>query len=139
MPLRGEGEAGAAAEEPVPPAAGRRVLPAPWVGWFGRKRPRRSWLGFIQGFALYGLLQGLRVHYQTLETGESVYGVSQQNSACWLGAYDWQVSGPSGRELAWALWRAYLDAGGPRATDFDLEASPDQPLPPGPGEAYVRR
>ena len=75
MPLRAEGEAGAGEGEALPPAGELRRLAAPWAGWFDRKRPRVSWLGFSQSLAFYGLLQGLEVFYQCLETGQAIFGV----------------------------------------------------------------
>ncbi len=124
MPLRAEGEAGAAEEAPLKRLGETRAWPAPWADWFDRKRPRTSWLGFIQALAFYGLLRGLTVHYRTLASGESVYGVQAEDSVCWLGAKNWQVSGESGRELGRSLWRDFLDAGGPRPAEFDLQAVP---------------
>ncbi|HJT75655.1 MAG TPA: hypothetical protein VJ739_00480, partial [Gemmataceae bacterium] len=57
---------------------------------------------------------------------------------CVLGAETWQVSGGGGRELALGLWRAFLDAGGPRPTEFRLRAAPHGlGVPREPGD-YVR-
>jgi protein-L-isoaspartate(D-aspartate) O-methyltransferase len=139
MPLRAEGETGVS-ENDTPPAAGTlRTLPAPWAGWFDRKRPRANWLGFIQALVFYGLLNGLHVHYQTFAGGEAVFGVSEHDSVCWLGEHQWQVSGESGRDLGWTLWRAFLDAGGPRPTEFSLRASAGQELSPRHKEEYLRQ
>jgi protein-L-isoaspartate(D-aspartate) O-methyltransferase len=139
MPLRAEGEAGSSDQEAPPLAADVRTVPAPWPGWFDRKRLRANWLGFIQALAFFGLLRGLQVHYRTLANGELAYGVERDGDFCWLGAQTWQVNGPSGHELGWDLWRAFLDAGGPRPTEFSLQAMPG--LKPGPerGAAYFRQ
>jgi protein-L-isoaspartate O-methyltransferase len=139
MALRAEGDTGEAAERPSPPTSELRNFPAPWAAWFDRKRPRTNWLGFIQSLALYGLLRGLEVHYQTLPSGETTFGVHDGDCVCWLGVHYWHFSGDSGRDLGWALWRAFLDAGGPRPTDFRLLASPDKELRPGCDEGHWRQ
>src|SRR5262249_1692926 len=59
MPLRAEGEAGVAEEEVPPDAEAGQVEPAPWVGWFDRRRPRANWLSFAQALAFYGWLRDL--------------------------------------------------------------------------------
>jgi protein-L-isoaspartate(D-aspartate) O-methyltransferase len=124
MPLRAEGESGASAPE-APPAAGEgRALAAPWAGWFDRRRPRTNWLGFSQALAFFGLLRGLRLHYQTTTSGDAVFGVGRADALCWLGMREWQVDGPAGRDLGEELWREFLDAGGPRPTEFRLRAGP---------------
>jgi protein-L-isoaspartate(D-aspartate) O-methyltransferase len=139
MPLRAEGETDTAAETDVPSTAGLRTVPTPWAGWFDHRRPRTSWIGFIQSLVFYGLLRGLNVHYRTPANGENVFGVSDGDCVCWLGANYWQVSTDSGRDLGLALWRAFLDAGGPRPTEFHLQASPDKELLPGRREGYFRQ
>ncbi len=145
MPLRGEGETGLAELGSLPPIGEGRTMPAPWAGWFDRRRPRGNWLNFIQALACYAWLRGLNVHYRVLSNGQPVFGVSRQEtgdetgpaaarsgsfprragrcSFCWLGAQDWQVSGEGGRDLGWSLWRAWLNAGGPWPTEFHLQAS----------------
>jgi hypothetical protein len=137
MSLRTEGDVAESTEAPLP-AAELRTVPAPWADWFDRRRPRTSWFGFIQSLAFYGMLLGLEVHYQTLANGETTFGIKDDACACWLGANSWQVTGDSGRDLGWALWRAFLEAGGPRPTEFLLHASPDQ-LPPGRERGHCRR
>jgi protein-L-isoaspartate(D-aspartate) O-methyltransferase len=139
MPLRAEGETGVADAEPFPNAPELRTLPAPWAGWFDRKRPRVNWMGFSQSLAFYGLLRGLAVHYRTPDNGQAVYGVSDpaRQDLCWLGSQEWQVSGEAGRDLGWTLWRAFLDAGGPWPTEFRLRASPRSGLRVGRREGYL--
>jgi protein-L-isoaspartate(D-aspartate) O-methyltransferase len=137
MPLRTEGETGAA-DGAILPTEGLQMLPAPWAGWFDRKRPRANWLGFIQALAFHGLLRGLSVHFQALGNEEAVFGVSDGACVCWLGSQTWHVSGEAGRDLAGTLWRAFLDAGGPRPTEYRLWASPTGGLELGQGTGFVR-
>jgi protein-L-isoaspartate(D-aspartate) O-methyltransferase len=137
MPLRAEGESGTT-DEPPPPVGPERTLPAPWAGWFDRRRPRVNWLGFVQALAFYGLLRGLSVHYQVAENGQAAFGVSAEADLCWLGSQEWHLLGDGARDVGWTLWRAFLDAGGPWPTEFRLKARPGHPLPLGPREGYVR-
>ncbi|HLJ94123.1 MAG TPA: methyltransferase domain-containing protein [Gemmataceae bacterium] len=139
MPLRAEGKVSEAAETSAVPVAELRPVRAPWAGWFDRRRPRTGWLGFIQSVAFYGLLRGLEVHYQTLPNGETTFGISDGACVCWLGANNWYVTDDSGRHLGWALWRAFLEAGGPRPTEFLLQASPGKELAPGHREGHDRQ
>jgi protein-L-isoaspartate(D-aspartate) O-methyltransferase len=138
MPLRTEGEAGRDDSDPLPTGA-LRTVPAPWAGWFDRRRAQSSWLGFIQGLAFFGLMRGLVVHYQILEDDEAVFGVSDGDDVCWLGTQTWRLGGKAGRDLGWSLWRAFLDAGGPRPTEYRLTASPGGRLPRGRRPAFVRQ
>jgi protein-L-isoaspartate(D-aspartate) O-methyltransferase len=141
MPLRGEAEAGPAELDPASFPGPLQGLRAPWAGWFDRKRLRLRWLGFIQALAFYGLLRGLGVHYHSLPEAQGTFGVSdpEGGAVCWLGANEWQVNGAAGRELGQALWRAFLDAGGPWPTEFRFRASPAGGLVPGPREGYPRQ
>jgi protein-L-isoaspartate(D-aspartate) O-methyltransferase len=139
MPLRAEDETGTENED-RPPACGElRPWPAPWADWFDRRRPRTSWLGLIQALVFYGLLRGLTIHYQTLANGETAYGVEESGSHCWLGAKRWQASDERGRRLGWELWRAFLEAGGPRPMEFRLQASTAKGLSADGPEVYLRR
>jgi protein-L-isoaspartate O-methyltransferase len=138
MSLRAEGDVAESTETPLPSAAELRAVRAPWADWFDRRRPRTSWLGFIQSLAFYGLLLGLDVHYETLSNGETTFGVNDGDCVCWLGENNWQVTGNSGRDLGWALWQAFLEAGGPRPTEFHLQASPEK-LPPSRHEGHCRQ
>jgi protein-L-isoaspartate(D-aspartate) O-methyltransferase len=141
MPLRAEDEAGFSDTEAMPAGEGARTLAAPWAGWFDRRRPRINWLGFVQSLACYGLLRGLAVHYRTRTNGQPEFGVSdpERHAWCWLGAEAWQVSGEPGQALGRALWRAFLEAGGPWPTEFRLRASSSGGLSAGGPEAYLRR
>jgi protein-L-isoaspartate(D-aspartate) O-methyltransferase len=145
MPLRAEGEAGEADADRAALPEPRQRLPAPWAGWFERRRPRLQWLNFIQALVFYGLLRGLNVHYRTLPDGQTVFGLSRRGpegaaaeAVCWLGQQEWQVSGPGGRDLGWGLWRAFLDAGGPWPTEFRLRCSVAGALRVESAEGYVR-
>jgi protein-L-isoaspartate O-methyltransferase len=124
MLLRAEGETGDFSAGASPPFAEMEAMPSPWRGWFDRRRPRGGWLGFIQSLAFWALLEGKHVHYQTLATGETAFGVSQDQVVCWLGADDWLTSGVEGRKLGLGLWRSFLKAGGPRPIEFQLLAWP---------------
>jgi protein-L-isoaspartate(D-aspartate) O-methyltransferase len=139
MPLRAEGEIGTSDTLSLLPEGELRTLPAPWAGWFDRRRPRLHWLGFSQALAFYGLLRGLAIHYRVLRNGYPNYGVSQGEALCWLSQQDWQVNSDAGRHLGGSLWRAFLEAGGPWPTEFRLKASPTGPPQPGRRESYARR
>ena len=145
MPLRAEGESGEGDTDAIGLPEPRLRIPAPWSGWFDRKRPRAQWLTFIQALAFYGMLHGLNVHYRTLPDGQTVFGVSRRGgddriaeAVCWLGALEWQMNGPAGRDLGWSLWRAFLDAGGPWPSEFRLRCSPTGGLRVEAAEGYVR-
>jgi len=139
MPLRAEHETGVPDVEPQP-GGDLRTLPAPWSGWFDRRRPRTNWVGFSQSLAFYAWLRGLAVHYRSLDHDQSAYGVSEPagDALCWLGAQEWHVTGEAGRDLGWSLWRAFLDAGGPWPTEFRVRASAGCDLQQGRPESYVR-
>jgi protein-L-isoaspartate O-methyltransferase len=137
MSLRAEGESGTASDETGQQTREIQAISAPWKGWFDRPRPRTSWLGFIQALVFYGWLRGLTVHFQNRANGESMYGVEEAGEVCWFGAHNWQVTNSGGRDLGWSLWRSFLDAGGPRPTEFRLRASPDRELPQCAGEAQT--
>jgi protein-L-isoaspartate(D-aspartate) O-methyltransferase len=138
MPLRAEGEAGAGDLESLPPVGDLRNLPAPWAGWFDRRRLRVNWLGFCQSLAFYGLVRGLAIHYRVGSGGQPSFGVSDEQALCWYGAQEWQVNGDAGRDLGATLWRAFLDAGGPWPTEFRLRAGRQEPAISGRRESYRR-
>jgi protein-L-isoaspartate(D-aspartate) O-methyltransferase len=140
MPLRAEGETGAASAESSSPGPLATVR-APWSGWFDRRRTRAGWLGLAQALAFYALLRGLRISYQSVGDSEAMFGVADSDgAACWLGEAAWHVSGETGRTLGARLWRAFLDAGGPWPTEFRLRASPDREIDAMRGsEVYTRQ
>lgn len=119
MPLRNEGETGIAPPDGPLTAAIPDTYPAPWAGWFTRRRLRQSWLGFSQSLALFALLRGFRVHYKSFENDPCIFGVSNQEACCWLGRREWHGNG-AGLSLAWRVWHEFLDAGGPWPTDYCL-------------------
>ena len=87
-----------------------------------------------------GLLRGLSVSCQT--QGETtLYGLSDlvRGCTCWFGPRRWHVSGGAGRALGESLWRAFLDAGAPWPTEFDLRAEPEGKVSRPAPETYVRR
>jgi protein-L-isoaspartate(D-aspartate) O-methyltransferase len=124
MPLRAEDETGPSEFAKAAPSGDLRTLPAPWAGWFEKRRPRLQWLGFAQAIAFFGFIRGLDVHYRILRNSFPTYGVSQDDALCWYGVHDWHVHGDAGRDLGWELWRGFLDAGGPWPTEFRLRANP---------------
>jgi protein-L-isoaspartate(D-aspartate) O-methyltransferase len=145
MPLRAEKETGAP-DVPVAFSGPMHSMPAPWAGWFDRRRPRLRWFGFIQALVFYGWLRGLEVHYRTASNGQALFGVSAPQPrggsgrwVCWLGSQDWKVNGSPGRDLGWNLWRAFLNAGGPWPTEFHLQASWQGGLQPQRRESYLRQ
>src|SRR5262249_20872782 len=94
----------------------------------------------IQSVAFYGLLRGLRVCYQTLPSGQAAYGLQDptNEATCWLGIRRWSFEDESGAELGRTLWRAFLEAGAPRPTEFRLRVSLTKILPAGMSrEGYV--
>jgi protein-L-isoaspartate(D-aspartate) O-methyltransferase len=139
MPLRAEGEPGPSELDSLPPAGDLRTLPAPWAGWFDRKRPRLGWLGFVQSLAFYAFLRGLAVHYRVTENNQPSFGVSEADRVCWFGTQDWLVNGEAGRDTGWSLWRAFLDAGGPWPTEFRLKASVRGAFARTRRETYIRQ
>jgi protein-L-isoaspartate O-methyltransferase len=138
MSLRAEGEIGRADEIESPPLGQTHTVRAPWAGWFEPRGSRATWLSFIQSLVFYGLLRGMQIHYQTLVNGEPTYAVEMGGDYCWLGVKNWRVSGEAGRELAWTLWRSFLDAGGPRPTDFLLRARPNFEVDPSQCPGFLR-
>lgn len=140
MPLRPEAGGLARWSGPSPPSNGQ-ALPAPWADWFGRNRPRLNWSHFSYALAFYGWLRGLEVSHHGDERGVGFFGVHDASGAgCYLGLQEWRVlDGNAGRDLAWQLWRAFLDAGGPRPTDFRIRAGAHDHGDSATGECHVRR
>lgn len=136
MPLRAEMETGPADASPFYPSDSGETVPAPWAGWFDRRRPR-AWLAFIQSLAFFALLNGLAVACHTLSNRRMAYGIrAPDDSLCWLEPQRWHVRG-SGRQLAGRLWREFLDAGAPWPTEYDLTLSRNPPA--GPDRGFIRR
>lgn len=139
MPLRAEDETGPADLESVAPSGELRPLGAPWAGWFNRRNPRTNWLGFSQALAFFGLVNGFAVHYRLQEDRRPAFGVSDGGVLCWYGTHEWQVNGEGARDLGWWLWRAFLDAGAPRPTEYDVSAAPNGTLPPAAAMTFPRQ
>jgi hypothetical protein len=126
-----------------PPDGANSLLPdpnrlasvaAPWGEWVDR---RRNGPGLTGALAFLGWLEGLAVAYQSLAEGRPVYGLADlvAGNACWLGQSEWRVTGKAGEELGCRLWQTFLDAGGPRPTEFRLTAWPCLAVPPQQGPA----
>jgi protein-L-isoaspartate(D-aspartate) O-methyltransferase len=126
MPLRAE----SGPEPPDPTAAGALPSPAsltaaapPW----GAEDERRSVFSndMLQALAFLGWLHGLTVSQTLFGERRLFYGVADlvRGRACWMGRSEWRVSGSAGQELGRRLWQEYLDAGGPRPTEFRLQAA----------------
>jgi len=138
MPLRAEGESGDN-EEASPAAERLEALPAPWAEWLNRRRIRGGWLRLGQALAFYALLRGLDLGYRAQQDGQPIFGISDGSSECWLGPTQWLVNGHAARRLGDNLWRAWLDAGGPWPTEFEVRIGISGELIPGDGpEEYSR-
>jgi protein-L-isoaspartate(D-aspartate) O-methyltransferase len=127
MPLRQEGEAGRDRNTPTSPLPApdrMQGLAAPWASWPDRRGAEAD--DFLPALAFLALLEGRTLGYGTCPDGRPGYGVAdlQAGEACWLGPYDWRVSGKGGHELGVRLWRRWLDLGGPRPEDWRLRAAP---------------
>jgi hypothetical protein len=127
MPLRAEGETGREEWEGgrLPPPEGLATEEAPWAGWLERTGGPDP-AEFLPGLAFLGWLAGLSLAYRNLPDGRPGHGFADlvRGHACWLGARRWWVTGPEGLALARKLWRAFLDAGAPRPTEWRLRSAP---------------
>jgi protein-L-isoaspartate(D-aspartate) O-methyltransferase len=140
MPLRAESETGR--ENETSPALSSDFIsePAPWSACFGRRRTRGGWLRFGQALAFHSWLRGFHIHYRTQASGPPLYAVGDGIRCCWLGPRQWQVRHDGDRELGQGLWRAFLEAGGPWPTEFQLHAAARPCIPTtGDGEEYQRQ
>src|SRR5207245_133684 len=77
MPLRAEDETGLEEVDSFPAVGELRALPAPWAGWFDRRRVRLGWLGFSQALAFFAWVRGLKIHYRATDSGTAIFGVSR--------------------------------------------------------------
>src|SRR5207247_1095163 len=57
------------------------------------------------------------------------------------GPYEWRISGKGGLEMAWRLWRRWLELGGPRPSEWRVQAAEASRLhkTPGARAAYRRQ
>lgn len=100
-------------------------FPAPWADWADRKiQPEIAMLP--HALAFLGWLSGLLINYVSLNDGRPGYGLAdrEMERVCWIGQRQWYVNGSQGRELGMRLWRSFLEAGGPRPTEFQVHARP---------------
>jgi protein-L-isoaspartate(D-aspartate) O-methyltransferase len=139
MPLRAEHESGASGAGLVDTGP-LEAIPSPWANWAGQRRLRLGIRGLLLSLALYGFLRGNSVSYRSQDE-ETQYGLSDlvRGCTCWIGSSQWHASGPDGRALGENLWRAFLDAGAPRPTEYELTAvARGSPGAVGP-DAFARR
>ncbi len=117
-------------------------LPAPWADWNDRKQSPEV-VELPHALAFLGWLSGLVVNYVALGDGRPSYGLADREleQVCWMGPRQWHVNGSSGRELGVRLWRTFLEAGGPRPTEFQVFARPiatrREAFPPAPGSSLL--
>jgi protein-L-isoaspartate(D-aspartate) O-methyltransferase len=128
MPLRDEDDPGRPGTEPpstLPDPTRLSSVAPPWAEWSDRKLFNHG-PGVIGALAFLAWLEGLSIGYQNLTDGRPAYRVADlvTGHACWLGQGEWRVTGNAGEELGWRLWRAWLDAGGPRPTEYRVCAVP---------------
>jgi protein-L-isoaspartate(D-aspartate) O-methyltransferase len=133
MPLRDEGDPGrdrSVSTGPLPGPERLQSVPAPWAAWHERRTNVEA-TDFLGGVAMLAWLEGYSMGYATCPDGRPGYGVGDlvRGQACWLGPYEWRISGKGGQELGLALWRRWLDLGGPRPEDWHLTASPEAEPP----------
>jgi protein-L-isoaspartate(D-aspartate) O-methyltransferase len=127
MPLRDEDDPGRdrlASAVTLPGPERLQAVPAPWAGWQERK-PGIEPGDFLPAVALLAWLEGLSLGYASCPDGRPGHGIGDlvRGHACWLGPYEWRISGKGGQELGHRLWRTWLDLGGPRPEDWRLIAA----------------
>jgi protein-L-isoaspartate(D-aspartate) O-methyltransferase len=126
MPLRDEDDPGrdrAVSTGPLPGPERLQSVTAPWANWQERRSSFDS-CEFLGGIALLAWLEGSSLGYATCPDGRPGFGIGDlvRGQACWLGPYEWRISGKGGVEMGMALWRRWLDLGGPRPEDWRLLA-----------------
>ncbi len=129
MPLRDEGEAGRDRNTPESPLLGPERLesvPAPWAGWNNRRADGEV-DDFLPAVALLGWLEGLTLGYASCPDGRPGHALVDlvRGEACWMGPYEWRISGKGGHEMGQQLWRRWLDLGGPRPENWRLSEAAD--------------
>jgi hypothetical protein len=143
MPLRDEDDEGRdnapTSSSLLPPPDPLPSVSAPWADW-SERRASHTGPGLLQSLAFLGWLHGHTIAYQALADSRTMFGIGDlvHGHACWLGWREWRVTGTAGRDLGNRLWRAFLDAGGPWPTEFQLYAVPlENPLPEVPASDFV--
>lgn len=142
MPLRDEGDPGrdrSVATGPLPGPERLQSVPAPYANW--NERPSSiDTVDFLPAVAMLAWLEGYSLGYATCPDGRPGYGVGDlvRGEACWLGPYEWRISGKGGQEMALQLWRRWIDLGGPRPQDWRLTAAALPRLLPAAEGAAVR-
>ncbi|MCS6850061.1 MAG: methyltransferase domain-containing protein [Gemmataceae bacterium] len=141
MPLRAEGETGTTGSDPVFPWSAGVSEGAPWASWFDHGPSRLRWAMLAQALAFFAWLRGLEVCSRPRDGSRPAYLVRRPLGFdwCWLGRQQWEASGPGGLRLARELWRAFLDAGAPRPTEFVVRAAPTRAVAPQAGSAEYER
>jgi len=119
MPLRAEGESGNSDDESAF-TEHLHSVPAPWADWLQRRRGRGNWLRLGQSLAFYALLRGLTTSYHGQSDGQPLFGISDGTHTCWLSPSHWYVTDHATQHLGDALWRSWLDTGGPWPTEFEV-------------------
>jgi protein-L-isoaspartate(D-aspartate) O-methyltransferase len=120
MSLRGENEAAPARQASQFSGPWQR-RPAPWSAWFGRSS--HGFYAFREALTFFGWIRGLEIHQCSSARGRPVFGVSRDQFVCWFEPNEWQFNDSVARDLCWNLWRDFLDAGGPRPTEYQLRVS----------------
>jgi protein-L-isoaspartate(D-aspartate) O-methyltransferase len=127
MPLRDEDDPGRdrpVSTGPLPGPERLQSVPAPWAGWQERRSSTEA-ADFLSGVAMLAWLEGLALGYATCPDGRPGFGIGDlvRGQGCWLGPFEWRISGKGGQELGQRLWRRWLDLGGPRPEDWSLSAA----------------
>jgi protein-L-isoaspartate(D-aspartate) O-methyltransferase len=127
MPLRDETDAGRDRNLPSGPLPGPERLSsqaAPWANWHDL-RPSGG-TEFLTSLAVLGWLEGLTIGHATCPDGRPGYGLADlvRGEVCWMGPFEWRISGKGGQQLGLRLWRKWLDLGAPRPGEWRLRAAP---------------
>jgi protein-L-isoaspartate O-methyltransferase len=107
----------------LPDPARLDVVTAPWSDWLPRQCPPGG-LPFIPALAFLAWLEGTAIGHRVSSEEGVFFGIGDlaNGQACWLGQSIWRVTGAEGRALGERVWEFFLNAGGPRPTEFRLRA-----------------